>query len=356
MTADITLRGPDEVIAALPYQLGYHLRDCVVAVALAGRRMGMVARTDLPPEEDAVEVASSLVGPLVRDGAGSVVVVAFEDVVDASTPVLLALVEQLERAGVEIRDVAVVRDGRRYSPTCSETCCPPDGAPLRDPTTVPAVADLVALGRAPLPSRDAVDALVDPDPARAPAVGAAIASRSVRRSSRRRWARAWAVVLAPQPVAGAVDDTALADAVLSLADIHWRDGLIAWLSPGVLPTREVDPAVLALLRAHVPARSPAAERRPVVTTDRDILRSRLLALCRAVPDACDGEAAAACTVLAHVAWAEGQGAVARSALDRALRLVPDYRLALLLTRLVDAGVRFPLDHGRDGDTGLRSAG
>src|SRR5215217_5241737 len=107
MTADITLRGPDEVIAVLPYQLGYHPRDSVVAVALRGRTMGMVARADLPPEEHAAEVAATLVGPLLRDGATSVVVVAWEEVPDASTSVTLALVEQLEAEGVEVLDVAV---------------------------------------------------------------------------------------------------------------------------------------------------------------------------------------------------------------------------------------------------------
>ena len=44
---------------------------------------------------------------------------------------------------------------------------------------------------------------------------------------------------------------------------------------------------------------------------------------------------------AHVAWAEGDGAIARAALDRARRLDPGYRLAELLGRLVDAGVRLP---------------
>ena len=68
---------------------------------------------------------------------------------------------------------------------------------------------------------------------------------------------------------------------------------------------------------------------------------RLLDLCRALPDECAVEAAAVCTVAAHVAWVEGDGALARAAVDRALRLAPDYRLALLLHRLVDAGLRLP---------------
>src|SRR5215203_1816262 len=160
MTADITLRGPGDVVAVLPYQLGYHPRDSVVVVSLRGRRVGLVARCDLPAAEEVDEVVASLVGPLVRDGATSVIVVGYEDVPDTSHPLLVGLVEHLERAGIVVVDVAVVRDGRRYSPICSEPCCPPDGVALADPADVPAVAEYVALGRFPLRSRGAVDELV----------------------------------------------------------------------------------------------------------------------------------------------------------------------------------------------------
>ena len=125
MTADITLRGPGDVLAVLPYQLGYHPRSCVVAIALRGRTVGLVARTDLPPDEHVAEGVAALVGPLQRDGATAVIVVGYEDEPDASQPALVALVDQLEGAGVEVVDVVVVRDGRRYSPLCAESCCPP---------------------------------------------------------------------------------------------------------------------------------------------------------------------------------------------------------------------------------------
>ena len=150
MTADITLRGPDDVVAALPYQLGYHPRDSVVAVSLRGRRVGLVARCDIPPAGHERQVVSTLIGPLLRDGATSVIVVGFEDVPDASHPLVLALVERLELTGIDVTDVAVVRDGRRYSPVCSESCCPPEGVELTHPADVPCVAEFVALGRAPL--------------------------------------------------------------------------------------------------------------------------------------------------------------------------------------------------------------
>ena len=90
MTADITLRGPGDVVAILPYQLGYHPRDSAVVISLRGKRVGLVARTDLPPEKFVDEVVSSLMGPLVRDGATSVIVVGYEDEPDTSQPLLVA--------------------------------------------------------------------------------------------------------------------------------------------------------------------------------------------------------------------------------------------------------------------------
>lgn len=373
MTADITLRGPGDVVAVLPYQLGYHPRHSVVVVALRDRRVGLVVRADLPPVEHAGPTASTLVGPLLRDGATSVIVVGYEDAVDASQPILLAIVEQLERAGVDVVDVAVVRDGRRYSPICAEACCPPEGVPLPSPADVPGVAEYVGLGRSPLGSRAAVHDLVRPEAARCAGVADAVTARASVPRRRRRAAAAWALLLSEDRRAvtagglggvGAVRAAeSVADLVLGLADVAWRDGLIAWLAPGVLPTAELDERVVALIESSLPrwggtgfaprgpggagrTRAPSARARERSAVEREELVQRLLAACRSVPDDCPGEAAAMCTVAAHVAWVCGDGAIARVALERALRLDPDYRLAVLLEGLVDHGLRLPTSRSR----------
>ena len=355
MTADITLRGPDDVVAALPYQLGYHPRDSVVAVSLRGRRVGLVARCDIPPAGHEGQVVSTLIGPLLRDGATSVIVVGFEDVPDASHPLALALVERLELTGIDVVDVAVVRDGRRYSPVCSEPCCPPEGVELTHPADVPCVAEFVALGRAPLRSRDAVEDLVVPEPLRCAGVAAAVEARARMPRRRRRSAAAWRAVLAAgERGRRPPDSRVVADVALGLADIPWRDGLIAWLVPSVLPSDSIDPRVLTQLRSSLPVwggmglapagASPAPVREAdldALAAERDELLHRLLALARSVPDECAAEAAAVCTVAAHVAWVGGDGAIARAAVDRAVRLDPGYRLAGLLRHLVDTGLRLP---------------
>lgn len=391
MTADITLRGPGDVVTLLPYQLGYHPRDSVVVVSLRGKRVGLVARCDLPPEQHVGQVVTHLIDPLLRDEPTSVILVGYEGEVDASRTVLWALADAIAGTGIPVADVVVVRGGRWFSRTCAEPCCPPGGVPLPDPADVPGVAEYVAMGRSPLRSRHAVADLVEPEPWRCTGVEQAIGSRSRMPRRRRRSAAAWAAVLRPPtraPNASTPPDPAtVADLALGLADVAWRDGLIAWLAPGVLPLGAVDPKVSTLLAASLPrwggmgpaGRPPslrllpdpgsASGARPVPSafarteralptqrdalhTERDALLHRLLELCRSVPDACPAEASAVCTVAAHVAWVDGDGARARVAVDRAVRLAPDYRLADLLAGLVDRGLRLPRGEDAGGRRGV----
>ncbi len=365
------------MLAVLPYQLGYHPRNSVVLISLRGRRVGMVARTDLPPEKDAATVVDALLEPLLRDRATSVLVVGYEDEPEASQPALVALVEAVETAGLDVVDVVVVRGDRRYSPLCSDPCCPPDGTPLPDPADVPGVAELVARGRSPLSSREAVEMLVAPELSACEGVTEAVAARSRMPRRRRRSAAAWRVLLrhrepgeGERRAGGRVRSSpaVLADAVIGLADIPWRDGLVAWLAPGVLPVEVLDRSVVVLMRTELPTwggmgvahrpsgprgTSGAGRREAQHDQDRQELLQRLLRLCRSVPDDCGDEAAALCTVTAHVAWDCGDGAVARAAVDRALRLSPGYRLARLLAKLVDGGIRLDVDGGRDGPATAR---
>ena len=249
-------------------------------------------------------------------------------------------------------EVDVVRDGRRYSPVCSEPCCPSEGVAVPGADEVPAVAELVALGRAPLADREAVDRLVDPDPVWSAHLSAPLAEATREPRRRRRDAvRAWASLLdrdpgrAPAGGAPPGPPRLVADAVAGLRDIALRDALIGWLAPSVLPRDALDPPVLALLERRMPrwAGMGSWQAGPAGDGERELLLDRLVALCRCVPDDRPGDAAAACSVAAQVAWSTGDGARARAALDRALRLDPGYRLAMLLAQVVDHGLR--LDQG-----------
>ena len=245
MTADITLRGPGDVVAILPYQLGYHPHDSVVVISLRGKRVGLVARADLPPEQFVGEVVSSLMGPLVRDGATSVIVVGLRgrprhQPAPAPRPRRAARTgrhrRRRRRGGPRraplLADLlrAVLPARRRRAPRPRRRA---GRGRVRRPRPLPAaVARPTSRSWSP-PSRGgasgssrAVDVTVA-DAACSPTLGRA----------------AWRAVLDPgergrRPPG---PPRSVADLALGLADIPWRDGLIAWLVPSVLPTEHDRP-------------------------------------------------------------------------------------------------------------------
>ena len=382
----IRLRGPADVVAALPYQFGYHLQDCLVVIALHSGSVGMLQRLDLPRPRDAGEAAGQLVEPLRREGAHAVLLVAYERDPGAAMPVLDAAAERIAGAGIEVRERVVVRDGRWYAPDCHKPCCPEDGLPLPPAFDTPAVADFVGLEMAPLPSRDSLTSLVAADEAvcrevaaalagpapswsgpsrpgrvrsgpsgsgsqRAGSVGAASGNAAggdrtggdphraaVQRLARLwLWARACDVSVAARPVEELSPDD-VAELVRSLQDRELRDGVVARLCPQTLPMDKLEPDLADAVCSTIPEPAWGDQgmgARPAVLAARRLL-ARLQWLARAVPDE---HCAGVLTVLASVSWWLGEGSLARVSVERALEHAPGYQLALLLEQLLDLGVR-----------------
>ncbi len=335
--AHVILRGPSDILAVLPYQLGYHPQDSVVAIALKSHRVGMIARADRPPRGDEDAVVATVLPPLLRERPDAVILVGYEDEPGAVDPVLDAVAGGLAAAHTRVADRLVVRDGRWSRPACADGCCSAEEGPLPDASQVPGVAAFVEVERAPLAGRDDLAGLVAHDPMAGAGVAGAV--RLVRPGGRtgrrpRRAVRAWAQIADTTGMAPAVADLAPAEvaaAACSLTDHSWRDCLIAWLAPGSLPLDDLDGAMVGALRRGVPRpSSPLAQTR---------VQSRLLALCRRMPDESGTETAEVCAVTACVLWAAGQGALAREAVERALGVLPGHRMAGLVERMLDLGVR-----------------
>jgi hypothetical protein len=365
----IRLRGTADVVAALPYQLGYHLEDCLVVVALRGRSVGMLQRLDLPEPGRARDAAGQLVEPLLREDPDAVLLVAYEGDAGAATAVLDAAAARIAGAGIAVLPRVVVRDGRWYGPDCHDGCCPEEGAALPEPADTPAVADFVGLEVAPLPSRGSLASLVAADDAVCREVAAALAQpvaswpgpskrgravgvsrpsaeegndphrAAVERLSRLSlWARACDVSVSARPV-DELSAEGVAELVRSLEDRALRDGLIARLCPHTLPFDKLDEDLADALLTTLPEPAWSVQAggggRSAALAARRLL-TRLQWLVRAVPD---DHCAPVLTVLASVAWWMGEGSVARVALERALAHAPDYRLARLLEQLLDHGIR-----------------
>lgn len=327
----LRVRGTGDLLAFLPYHLGFHPRYSVVVVALHDGRMGVVARMDRPrpPGEglDAVDLAA-VAGTLERARPDDVVVVVYgqrHGMLDDADE----LVQTLSDHGIPVGEVLAVHDGRWWSLLCTDdTCCPEQGHEVPAAASVPAVLEYVGCGADPLPDRSGLTDLLLPDPD-APLEAAFTDARrawaSAGRGARRLALDAWQEV-----IAGTTDPRTRGFALAGLLDVQVRDMVLAALSPAVVPLCVLDEDSRADLAARgLPSGSEALE--------ESLRRRALLAgLAREAPEAVR---APTLTVLAVYAWSVGDGAMSSVALEQATTADPWYALAGLVRRLLVLQVR-----------------
>lgn len=311
----LAVRSPADLIAAVPYLLGFHPADSVVVVAMRGRRIVFAARADLPDAGDPTLPARHLAGVIDRQGPEAATVIGYGTAARV-TPTVDAIRQALADAGLVVLDALRVTDGRYWSYLCTEVdCCPPDGTPY-DPGASEVTAAAVFAGQVALPDRAALTAQVAPlgGPVR-------VAMRQAAERAERRLVRLLDEAPAADLLGGRSLRTAGVAAVRKALRRHRRgerltDDEVAWLS---------------LLLTHLPVRDHAWERTDGRDEDislwTDVLR-------RTEPELI----AAPASLLAFAAWRAGQGALAAVALERGLSAHPDYSLALLLDDLLRRGV------------------
>jgi hypothetical protein len=218
----IRLEHPRDLLAAIPYLLGFHPHDSVVVVALAHGKVALTIRVDATAVDDPHSAWPRLAPALCEAATEAVVVVAYTDYA-AETGVLRFAGD----SPWPVLDVLRAHDGRWWSLTCPNGpgCCPagqpyePDPAitaPLAVSAGAPAASrdDLAAGLRAgPAVLVDAVAALLpnQPAPARSVLVHATVTAHTER-------------VHGPVPL-GPAQAALLLHAVSVIAV---RDGCCAW--------------------------------------------------------------------------------------------------------------------------------
>lgn len=372
----LKLRTPGDLVALLPYQLGYHPRDSGVVVCWHGRRQGLVQRVDLPPQGAEREVADLLLPVLLREQPAAVTLIGYEDTAEASTPLLQLVTEECALAGIAVRDHLVVAEGRWRSLVCTDPgCCPAEGTSLPQPADVPAVVEMVARGVNPAVDRQELrDRLTGNRPLLQRAVHAEALQLLDRLPARhdddrlRQWReealRSWSLILGgvdPEAAdaVGSLAPSELARAALALVDVELRDAVIAWITPGNLPLDLIDPVLLEQVRRHLPSPQalagssgdpvsgdsssgtgdggqPGAEPDEASLALGRAIENRLVDFCAVLPAQWE---VPPLTVLAAHTWWRGDGALTRIALELALAGDPGYRLAQLLLAMVDRAVR-----------------
>jgi len=323
--APVKVGSPAEILAAVPYLLGFHPTHSLVVIGARPPRdrVHVSFRYDLldPSERGyAREIAEHATSVLVHQQITVAIIVGYGPGA-LVTPIAEEFRARLGEAGVEVREMLRVEDGQYWSYLCQDPgCCPPDGVPF-DVSASSVAAQMTLAGNVTLPDRAALEHTVAP---LGGVVRASMAQATIRAENRAaalvaqagRSGRKRGGILRP-----VVDDglRAVREAIDTYRDGGriTSDDEFAWLTVTLADVRVRDDAW---------ARMDPEHREPHRRLWADVVR-------RAEPHYVP---APAC-LLAFTAWQSGDGALANVALARALEQHPTYTMAQLLLEAVGSG-------------------
>jgi hypothetical protein len=327
----LRLREPGDLLEVVPYLVGFHPQRSLVLLGLDRDQVAVTVRIDLSDVVEGEAVSASM-AILRRARAGAVILVVYLDSDDAerndepadvgsSLPgqsVIAGATETLRAAGLQVIESLLVRDGRwwSYDGYASGCCCCVAGDELPGPASSGA-ASAVFAGMVARPSREALQALLEPEPeldrARlTPGIwahedarlqetldgGPVREQRSIKRALFAAARASDEALLTRESLA--IPDPTLCRYAAGLADVAVRDPLWLGLDQGRIDGR-------GLWRV----------------------------LLRSLPSPYD------CTPLFLFGWAtwrEGNGALAAMAAERALESDPSYSAADLLLGAIQGGL------------------
>jgi hypothetical protein len=306
--AVVTLREASDVVAMVPYLVGYLPAESLVVIGLTGPRqqVGPVLRADLPLPEDLAAAATQVSAVFSQHRVPGALVIGFSVAAARVEAAVRALVGALNDVGVRVVD-AVRADGARWwrvgdAARPGADADPVAGVPY-DPGCMRVSAEAVAAGLTYGADRDESRRMFAPDADTRTEVTAIldrIRSDSQARAARPADPRTATVALVQRGTAGeeplGVDDLARLGA--AVADLACRDILWALMERGTA-------------HAHLDLWARVA---------------------RAMPD---DLFAGPASLAGFAAWLAGDGTLARHAVDRVLEIAPTYSMARLLEEALD---------------------
>lgn len=309
-----TLTSPHDLLAAIPFLIGYHPTNSLVIVSMQEESVGMAMRVDYPSSCD-TDFFDALIFHLVREGAQGALVVAYvpEDR-DDGLEVLEAISTSLARAEIEIRESLLITGGRWRSVLCSDReCCPDEGKELPDFSASRIAVEQVAQGH-PMPYSDVEG------------MQSSIASLPLA-SDPEFLSEVQLFTFDADP---AILNTVQRQGALAVLDLASRF-LTNSLGRDCSSDRQLSAQVLGAVR-DIQVRDFALGSHTDETLDAYWSMWRYLV--RIAPA---GWVAPVASLLAALSYEKGEGALAQRSLDRGLRDDPSYSLAALLRRVFNAG-------------------
>ena len=305
-----TLTSPHDLIAAIPFLIGYHPVDSLVVVSIKDNCIGMAMRVDYPIDLPTAAY-DLLASHLHREGSTGALLVAYVPSGRSDGEAVLSdLAASLHRIDLKVDESLLIQDGRYRSTMCSDVqCCPPNGrdVPAIDSSRI--AMEYVVAGRA-MPFAnlkaltESISALVIADDEKwiARVTKFAVPEKSDDLTNLQRDGATAVIDLAGEFALGrGGDDLELIARVIGrLSDIQVRDFAL-----GTHTEEDIDNYFL--MWRHLMRMAPPGFVAPIAS------------------------------LFAALAYESGDGALAHRALDRALADTNGYSLALLLRRVFTAG-------------------
>ncbi|MDF8264228.1 DUF4192 domain-containing protein [Luteipulveratus flavus] len=339
------LRGLGELVAYIPYLLGFVPRASVVVIGSGPDGIGPVSRVDIPPDpKDDEEVARQVVTQLRRASLERFDLIGYAGGRPAHPLLDRISVRLSETTGAEPGHHLLVDDGGWRATRCvCGGCRLGVRSAVPSPDRVPAVAEQVL--REVHPYLDRAELVASLQTSR-PLVVQAVRSMSRGRPDTLGEvdvAAAWAAVLDVGDDAPAVHDlpaAVLLTAMDALRDPVRRDDILGWLVPGTLSFPAQVPRLVTALddRLGLPRwRTSLGPQDHEHDTQVIRVTRRLQQLVACTPrEWADGTA----TLLGYWCWVHGQGALATTALEIAVQVRPGRaRMAALLLQVISHGLR-----------------
>lgn len=181
----LRLRSPADVVAAIPYLVGFHPADSVVVLCCGGADGAYAIRLDLTASDALLDHVTELI---TRRRPADVILTGY-GLGARVTPVVERVGDRLTRDGVRLREVLRVEDGRYWSYLCTDpACCPPEGT-FVDVRGSAVAAAAIAGGLVALPDREELARMIAP-------MGGEAMRQATERAERR--LTAWAAAVAAE--------------------------------------------------------------------------------------------------------------------------------------------------------------
>lgn len=343
----ITISSPEDLLAGLPFHIGFHPHDSLVVVILRDRRLSFVARFDLPRRQEDVTALAALSVEQIAHGAERVggdgaMLVSYDDSALAWAT-LLEVGDRLVRVGLPTVLSALVANQRWRRLGSSEPGHWDCWRAIPPAAQSPVAAEYVGRGHVAAPDRPAAIACLRPQPVME---SSSLTVRQVKVPvlARTHWRSFFQFAQPDEPDPWRPEPAAILRLGRSLLDRDFRDALIAVLVPGTIPLANLCPSALARAQDVVgsaqdqpatPSGEPPWHPQTWQAGRAEAIFARFAQLARSLPMQLSPGPYCVCALLAGRL---GRGHLAGAAVEQALIADPQHVLAGLLEQLLDCGV------------------